>query len=171
MKRIETYIYHWFAPHFVFRIYSIYLEWKGLRLFFFKTFSAGAEGFISKESILYTLNEKDWDLIANPISMRSSRNLFYIPWMKRIETFPSVIVCYKLNPTRDIYSIYLEWKGLRQYYFYTGNESCMNESILYTLNEKDWDEISLFNWSTLISWSILYTLNEKDWDKNSLQPF
>ncbi len=85
MKRIETYIYHWFAPHFVFRIYSIYLEWKGLRLFRVSLFVINS---IQQEiSILYTLNEKDWDNIISIQEMSPVwMNLFYIPWMKRIET-------------------------------------------------------------------------------------
>jgi len=38
------------------------------------------------------------------------------------------------------------------------------KSILYTLNEKDWDDkINPFFTSCTVG-SILYTLNEKDWD-------
>jgi len=75
-------------------------------------------------SILYTLNEKDWDdnnphstsnFIWSKISLTPT-NLFYIPWMKRIETLLLVKdKSYSIQLPNSIYSIYLEWKGLRRY--------------------------------------------------------
>jgi len=96
--------------------------------------------------------------------------LFYIPWMKRIEThIAKDNSC--ISVSYCIYSIYLEWKGLRR----TGSllhveDLCSpleDESILYTLNEKDWDLFTLITYKvSILPWiiSILYTLNEKDWD-------
>jgi len=146
-----------------FLIYSIYLEWKGLRLCFFLDTLCWV--LLVPKSILYTLNEKDWDFQLIPqnnskytvlnfiysiyLEWKGLRrikaviftctfrfNLFYIPWMKRIETFSSTvsISCLSLF----IYSIYLEWKGLRLQ-FNCLHQHCLCISILYTLNEKDWD--------------------------------
>ncbi len=145
MKRIETFIYNLELYSDVSQsIYSIYLEWKGLRQFFEDTFVWYLRFFWiysiylewkglrhrlrlrtscvpcrSPLSILYTLNEKDWDRFIYVCGVESQRhviflsilytlnekdwdyvffwilfagycwypNLFYIPWMKRIETF------------------------------------------------------------------------------------
>jgi len=120
-------------------IYSIYLEWKGLR----PLLSPSLLSLLSLLSILYTLNEKDWDVVITKtlgIGLATKLSILYTLNEKDWDTtYHCTVHC-----PSSIYSIYLEWKGLRQYYFYTGNESCMNDrSILYTLNEKDWDNLIL----------------------------
>ena len=124
-------------------------------------------------SILYTLNEKDWDFLAAKalalldlsiysiyLEWKGLRhfltnsyelalfitylNLFYIPWMKRIETD---------NQER--------WHSSPAY--------PPIPSILYTLNEKDWDPFCNATCGGVAGISsILYTLNEKDWDTHLL---
>jgi len=93
-------------------IYSIYLEWKGLRPFD-RNWSCILQVRL-KVSILYTLNEKDWD-VEYRIQYMSLHYLllylFYIPWMKRIETHSKMLLNNCASLSGVIYSIYLEWKG------------------------------------------------------------
>ena len=171
-------------------IYSIYLEWKGLR--------QRVHMNMPKQRIIDTTNlfYIPWmkRIETTPSRKKETQepssvsiNLFYIPWMKRIETsrvspLPMVLLLYlfyipwmkrietcfyllrKYSPSKFVYLFYIPWmKRIETVYIPSTSKIC-TLSILYTLNEKDWDSLQLFLCKEAHLQSILYTLNEKDWD-------
>jgi len=99
------------------------------------------------ESILYTLNEKDWDSPIYTITISCPGLIYsiYLEWKGlRLNWYHFMLILLKLI----IYSIYLEWKGLRLFWCLFSrfnSSSSLFLSILYTLNEKDWDVKLSFN--------------------------